>query len=150
MPLALDLISALESGWILPVATTTRARSPFSTVASLEGSISWFGLSAALTPRPAPSKTTSAIEPQRILRRRFFPFFPFPPNPFALLDISRPPRFHVSTLLDTARGYERFRISLALDDRREEKSGRVIVTDRPFRTSKLAFGVIFRSTPGRD
>src|SRR5215471_742144 len=151
MPLALDLISAFESGWILPVATTTRARSPFSTVASLEGSISWFGLSAALTPRPAPSRTTSATEPQRILRRRFFPFFPFPANPFVLLDISRPPRFHG---FHSSRYGPRLRkvpyLSLALDDRPEEKSGRVIDTDRPSRTSKFAFGVIFRSTRERD
>ena len=31
-------------------ATTTRARSPFSTVAIFDGSISWLGRSAAYTP----------------------------------------------------------------------------------------------------
>src|SRR6516225_2062191 len=92
MPLALDLISAFESGWILPVATTTRAKSPFSTVASLDGSISWFGLNAAFTPNPAPRRTTRAIKAQMTLRRRFLPFFPLLANPFVLLDISRPPR----------------------------------------------------------
>jgi len=39
MPLALDLISTLVMGSILPVATTLLARSPFSTLASFEGSI---------------------------------------------------------------------------------------------------------------
>src|ERR1051325_4337158 len=76
MPLALDLMSALESGWIFPVATTTRARSPRSTSASLEGSISWLGLRAALTPKPPPNKTTRAMLPQIMRRRRFLPFLP--------------------------------------------------------------------------
>ena len=39
MPLAFDLTSTLVMGSILPVATTLFARSPFSTLASLEGSI---------------------------------------------------------------------------------------------------------------
>src|SRR5689334_7898655 len=94
MPLALDLISALEIRWILPVATTTRAKSPFSTVASFDESLSWLGLSPALTPNAAPRTASNAIEPQMILRRRFLPFFPFPANPLVLLDISRPPRFY--------------------------------------------------------
>jgi hypothetical protein len=50
MPLALDLISAFESGWIFPVATTTRAKSPRSTEASFDGSIVRLGRSAAITP----------------------------------------------------------------------------------------------------
>src|SRR6266481_6377954 len=91
MPLALDLISILDSGWILPVATTTRARSPRSAEAIFEGSIVRLGLSAALTPYPAPPSTTTAIAPQMI-RRRFLPFllfFPFP-KPLSLLDIPDP------------------------------------------------------------
>src|SRR5437879_10913018 len=64
MPLALDLISTLESGWILPVATTTRAKSPRSTEAIFEGSMVRLGLSAALTPYPPPPSTTTAIAPQ--------------------------------------------------------------------------------------
>ena len=39
MPLALDLISTWVVGWILPVATTDRARSIRSTRASFSGSI---------------------------------------------------------------------------------------------------------------
>ena len=39
MPLAFDLISTLVIGVIFPVATTLLARSPFSTLASFEGSI---------------------------------------------------------------------------------------------------------------
>src|SRR5258708_30833990 len=91
MPLALDLISILDSGWILPVATTTRARSPRSAEAILEGSIVRLGLSAALTPYPPPPSTTTAIAPQMI-RRLFLPFFPFLPfpKPLPLLDISDP------------------------------------------------------------
>ena len=37
MPLALDLISTLVRGWILPVATTERATSPFSIVGEPRG-----------------------------------------------------------------------------------------------------------------
>src|SRR5436190_6566711 len=90
MPLALDLISAFDKGWIFPVATTTRARSPRSTVAILDGSISWLGLRAALTPKPAPSRPTKARAPQMMRRRRFLPFLPFA-KPFVLLDIQRTP-----------------------------------------------------------
>ena len=39
IPLALDLISTCVVGWILPVATTERARSIRSTRASFSGSI---------------------------------------------------------------------------------------------------------------
>src|ERR1700752_5084107 len=55
--------------------------------------MSWLGLSAAFTPNPAPSRIISAIEPQIILRRRFFPFFPVVPpfNALPPLDISWPP-----------------------------------------------------------
>src|SRR6266478_2086050 len=88
MPLALDLISTLESGWILPVPTTTRARSPRSAEAIFEGSIVRLGLSAALTPYPPPPSTATAIAPQ-MTRRRFLPFFPFP-KPLPLLDIPDP------------------------------------------------------------
>src|SRR5713101_8035681 len=109
MPLALDLISALESGWILPVATTTRARSPRSTAASFDGSISWLGLRAALTPKPAPRSTTTTIEPQMIRRRRFFPFLPFV-KPLVVLDMPRTPTAICLTQQDTGAIHERFRI----------------------------------------
>src|SRR5438105_12696098 len=91
MPLALDLISTLESGWILPVATTTRAKSPRSTEAIFEGSMVRLGLSAALTPYPPPPSTATATAPQ-MMRRRFLPFllfFPFP-KILPLLDILDP------------------------------------------------------------
>src|SRR5258708_22992824 len=91
MTLALDLISAFDSGWILPVATTTRARSPRSTLASLAGSISWLGLRAAFTPKPAPRITTNAMAPQMMRRRRFLPFFPVA-KPLELLALPRPPQ----------------------------------------------------------
>src|SRR6266852_6951673 len=90
MPLAFDLTSTLESGWILPVATTTRAKSPRSTEASFDGSIVRFGLSAALTPYPPPKSANNATLAQMILRRRFLPFFPFA-KPLPLLDIQGPP-----------------------------------------------------------
>src|SRR5216683_1484959 len=107
MPLALDLISALESGWILPVATTTLARSPRSTVASLDGSISWLGLRAAFTPKPAPRTTTTATEPQMMRRRRFLPFLPFV-KPLVLLDIRRTPTAIRLTQEDTGEIHQRF------------------------------------------
>src|SRR5258708_21658292 len=116
MPLALDLISALESGWILPVATTTRARSPRSTEASLDGSISWLGLSAALTPKPAPRITTSAMEPQMMRRRRFLPFFPLV-KPLPMLDMPETPTSNYWTPLDTGPNHERFRSTAKLDER---------------------------------
>ena len=58
MPLALDLTSTFERGWILPVATTERAMLPCVTSASLEGSIELLGLKAALTPKKAPTSST--------------------------------------------------------------------------------------------
>src|SRR5713226_9060460 len=82
MPLALFFTSTFASGWILPVATTERARSPRSTEASFEGSMVLFGRSAAVTPYPAPINTTPIMDPMMILRRRFRPCFPFPlPTP---------------------------------------------------------------------
>src|SRR5260370_1885490 len=100
MPLALDLISILDSGWILPVATTTRARSPRSAEAIFEGSIVRLGLSAALTPYPPPPSTATAIAPQMI-RRRFLPFFPFP-KPLSFLDIPAPPSHAPAPIIQSA------------------------------------------------
>src|SRR6266568_9664644 len=77
MPLALDLISTLVMGSILPVATTLLARSPFSTFASFEGSILVPPLVAAYTPPAITRSTTAAMEPYIILLRRF-DFLPFP------------------------------------------------------------------------
>src|SRR5205814_5057203 len=57
MPLALDLISTFVMGWILPVATTLFAKSPWSTVAIFDGSI-------LVPPRVAPSMATTT----RIMR----------------------------------------------------------------------------------
>src|SRR6516225_7151522 len=69
MPLALDLISTLVNGSIVPVATTDLAIFPRSTVASLEGSMTWFGRRAAVSPSaPVASR---AAEPIHIQRRRF-------------------------------------------------------------------------------
>src|SRR5512143_64247 len=76
MPLALDLISTLTSGWILPVATTERARSPFSTEARREGSISFPPRLAATRPRVATS--SRPMTAKVIRRRRLFRPFPFP------------------------------------------------------------------------
>ena len=63
MPLAFDLISTLERGWIFPVATTERAMSPFSAVASFEGSISVFDRDAETIPTIA-STTPRAPAPR--------------------------------------------------------------------------------------
>src|ERR1035437_7457925 len=71
---------------MFPVATPPRARSPRSTVASLEGSISWLGLRAAITPYPPAPSTTRIATTQIIRRRRFLPFFPLV-KPFPLMDI---------------------------------------------------------------
>src|SRR3982074_805895 len=109
MPLALDLISTLESGWILPVATTTRAKSPRSAEAILEGSMVRLGLSAALTPYPPPPSTTTAIAPQ-MMRRRFLPFFPFfsLAKPLPLLDIPGPPSLGLRAISGSALVREKF------------------------------------------
>src|SRR3990172_408074 len=69
MPLAFDLSSPLTSGSILPVATTDRAMSPFSTLASFEGSISRLGRSASARPKMVPASPTPAT-PKKIIRRR--------------------------------------------------------------------------------
>ena len=78
MPLALDLTSTLARGWILPVATTDRATSPFSIEAIFEGSMVLFGFSAARTANPAPVSTVRSTAAQISL---FFllPFLPFLP-----------------------------------------------------------------------
>src|SRR5713226_807557 len=117
MPLALDLISTLESGWILPVATTTRARSPRSAEAILEGSMVRLGLSAALTPYPPPPSTTTAIAAQRI-RRRFLPFLPFFPfaKPLPLLDIPDPRSSRLAAIREYATVQEKFPRPAGLDD----------------------------------
>jgi hypothetical protein len=57
MPLAFDFTSTLVRGWIFPVATTERAMSPFSAVASLEGSISVFEREAETMPTIASART---------------------------------------------------------------------------------------------
>src|SRR6266436_4593056 len=116
MPLALDLISTLESGWILPVATTTRAKSPRSTEAIFEGSMVRLGLSAALTPYPPPPSTTTAIAPQ-MMRRRFLPFLPFFPFPKALplLDIPDPRCLSLAATREYATGWEMFPCTASLD-----------------------------------
>src|SRR6266853_1877462 len=124
MPLALDLISILDSGWILPVATTTRARSPRSAEAIFEGSIVRLGLSAALTPYPAPPSTTTAIAPQMI-RRRFLPFllfFPFP-KPLSLLDIPDPRCHGLASISEYATAPEKFPRPAGIDDGRGLWSG---------------------------
>src|ERR1035441_10351331 len=77
MPLALDLISTLVMGSIFPVATTLFAKSPFSTLASFDGSILVPLLEAISA--PATTSTTAAIELQMIIRlRRFFLPLPLP------------------------------------------------------------------------
>src|SRR5437016_75670 len=79
MPLALDLISTLVMGSILPVATTLFARSPFSTLASLEGSILVPVLDAITTPVTTRARTPAAIELQMMIRlRRFLLPLPLP------------------------------------------------------------------------
>src|ERR1700679_664993 len=73
MPLALDLTSTLVMGSILPVATTLFARSPFSTLASFEGSILVPPLDAITTPVTTRTRAATAIEVQMMIRlRRFF------------------------------------------------------------------------------
>src|SRR3974390_686359 len=75
MPLAFDLISTLVIGVTLPVATTLLARSPFSTFASLVGSI-------FVPPRVAATATTTsattATTTDVMMISRFFFFFPLP------------------------------------------------------------------------
>src|SRR5271157_1692802 len=79
MPLALDLISILVMGSILPVATTLFARSPFSTFASFEGSILVPPVEAITTPVTSSARTPAAIEVQMMIRlRRFLLPLPLP------------------------------------------------------------------------
>src|ERR1700681_489393 len=79
MPLALHLISTLVMGSILPVATTLFARSPFSTLASLEGSILVPLLDAISAPATTKITTAAAIELHIMIRlRRFFLPLPLP------------------------------------------------------------------------
>src|ERR1039457_814298 len=79
MPLALDLTSTLVMGSILPVATTLFAKSPFSTLASFEGSILVPLLDAISAPATTRTTTAAAIELQMMIRlRRFFLPFPLP------------------------------------------------------------------------
>src|ERR1700691_3038978 len=81
MPLALDLISTFVMGVIFPVATTLLARSPFSTLASLIGSI-------LVPPRVAATATiTSATTDNEtavmMIQRLFLWFLPFATAPSA-------------------------------------------------------------------
>src|SRR4029077_15901151 len=79
MPLAFDLTSTLVMGSILPVATTLFARSPFSTLASFEGSILVPLLDAISTPVTTRARTPAPIELQMMIRlRRFFLPLPLP------------------------------------------------------------------------
>src|SRR5271165_6189355 len=75
MPLAFDFTSTLVIGVTLPVATTLFARSPFSTLASLVGSI-------LVPPRVAATATITsartAAETIEIMSQRFFFFLPLP------------------------------------------------------------------------
>src|ERR1700687_578069 len=79
MPLALDLISTLVMGSILPVATTLFAKSPFLTLASFEGSILVPLLEAISAPATTRTTTAAPIELQMMIRlRRFFLPLPLP------------------------------------------------------------------------
>src|SRR5260221_5720542 len=80
MPLAFDFTSTLVIGVTLPVATTLLARSPFSTLASFEGSILVPPRVAANTPPAMRSTSTPTTLPQIISLRRFFLFVPLPFN----------------------------------------------------------------------
>ena len=70
MPEALDLSSTLVMGWTLPVATTERAMSPFSTLASCDGS-SLALLPRAATVTPRMTAMTRAMMPPHIQSFRF-------------------------------------------------------------------------------
>src|SRR5579862_1168930 len=65
-------------GVTFPVATTLLARSPFSTFASLEGSILVPPRVAAKTPPAITRMATTATTIQITSLRRFFLLFPFP------------------------------------------------------------------------
>src|SRR5712692_3346110 len=96
MPLALDLISTLVMGSIFPVATTLLARSPFSTLASFEGSILVPLLDAINTPVTTRARTPAAIELQIMIRlRRFFLPLPLPSTTASCLISSLRPGIHL-------------------------------------------------------
>src|SRR5215831_11155023 len=73
MPLALDLTSTLTMGSILPVATTDLAKSPFSTLASLEGSILVPPCTAATKTRAPPTTRTAPPTTYQSLLLFFLP-----------------------------------------------------------------------------
>src|SRR3954471_18292255 len=70
MPLAFDLTSTFVMGWTLPVATTLFAKSPWSTLAILVGSILVLLLVALVTTVPSTSSTTTVVPIHQI--RCFF------------------------------------------------------------------------------
>src|SRR5215472_10996312 len=72
MPLALLLISTWVTGWILPVATTDRARSMRSTLAIFSGSIFSGLLESALTETIAAPPSTIRTTAIQMKRLRFF------------------------------------------------------------------------------
>ena len=75
MPLAFDFTSTFARGSILPVATTERAMSPFSTATSLEGSISTLERDAETAPMPAstaPGPPPAMARMRRLRRERFW------------------------------------------------------------------------------
>src|SRR6516225_450064 len=103
MPLAFDLISTLVIGVTLPVATTLLAKSPFSTFASLVGSI-------FVPPRVAATATTTSATTATativIMSKRFFFFLPFP---FPLATTRLPTLCALALLVGTFQYEEKFR-----------------------------------------
>src|SRR5216684_6758743 len=96
MPLAFDLISTLVMGSIFPVATTLFARSPFSTLASFEGSILVPPLDAINAPATIRTTPAAAIELQMMIRlRRFFFPLPLPSTTASCLISSLRPGIHL-------------------------------------------------------
>src|SRR5258708_38844295 len=93
MPLALDLSSTLLMGSILQVATALFARSPFSTLASFEGSILVPPLDAISAPATTRIPRAAPIELQIMIRlRRFFLPLPLPSTtPSSLIPHLSPP-----------------------------------------------------------
>src|SRR5690242_14083321 len=98
MPLALDLISTFVMGSTLPVATTLLARSPFSTLASLVGSILVPPRVAAVTPSTISTRARSDPPAYRS-RLRFF-FLPLP-LPFPLATVALLSRYNRLSLFTT-------------------------------------------------
>src|SRR5712692_2659074 len=96
MPLAFDLISTLVMGSIFPVATTLFARSPFSILASFEGSILVPPLDAINAPATIRTTPAAAIELQMMVRlRRFFLPLPLPSTTASCLIASLRPGIHL-------------------------------------------------------